>query len=242
MASSHYLNHRTHAWKVFPATASQRSRHRLSNKKFFMEVLRIPFTSSCGSLVSIIWESLFCTDSMILIFMRTIRILILLLHGNLFGKIGCTDSKRPLIRRPADMHHRTCVMHVSWCMPGSLTSSFLWSWWRGKCSWHSRRMRNPQFYVYGKRPIAISNFPGNIHEGWYQSVRWVWQNFTFWNYSHISQGPICSIIQLVSPHNIPWPWHSGPTGGGWTSWSSSLRFSWPFWCPGNESKCSGHTN
>ena len=24
---------------------------------------------------------------------------------------------------------------------------------RGKCSRHSRRMRNPQFYVYGKRPI-----------------------------------------------------------------------------------------
>ena len=25
--------------------------------------------------------------------------------------------------------------------------------WRGKCSWHSRRMRNPQFYVSGKRPM-----------------------------------------------------------------------------------------
>ena len=26
--------------------------------------------------------------------------------------------------------------------------------WRGKCFRHSRRMRNPQFYVFGKRPIA----------------------------------------------------------------------------------------
>ena len=25
------------------------------------------------------------------------------------------------------MHHDTCVTHVPWCMPGSLTSSFLWS-------------------------------------------------------------------------------------------------------------------
>ena len=25
-----------------------------------------------------------------------------------------------------DMHHGTCVMHVPWCMPGSLTSGFLW--------------------------------------------------------------------------------------------------------------------
>ena len=48
----------------------------------------------------------------------------------------------------------TCVIHVPWCMPGSLTSGFLWSRWRGKCSQHSRRIRNPQFCVSGKKPIA----------------------------------------------------------------------------------------
>ena len=55
-----------------------------------------------------------------------------------------------------DMHHHgTCVTHVPWCMPGSLTSGFLiWSWWLGERSWHSRRMRNPQFYVSGKRPMV----------------------------------------------------------------------------------------
>ena len=31
-----------------------------------------------------------------------------------------------------DMHHGTYVAHVSWCLPGSLTSGFLWSWRRGK--------------------------------------------------------------------------------------------------------------
>ena len=31
-----------------------------------------------------------------------------------------------------DMHHDTCVSHVPWCMPGSLTSGFLWSRRRGK--------------------------------------------------------------------------------------------------------------
>ena len=30
-----------------------------------------------------------------------------------------------------DMHHGTCVTHVPRCMPGSLTSGFLWSQWRG---------------------------------------------------------------------------------------------------------------
>ena len=52
------------------------------------------------------------------------------------------------------MQHGTCVTHVPWCMPGSPASSFLWSRWRGKRSRHSRRMRNPQFFVYVKRPMA----------------------------------------------------------------------------------------
>ena len=54
-----------------------------------------------------------------------------------------------------DMHHGTCVTHVPWCMPGSLTSGSLWSRWRGKRSRHSRRMRNPQFYVSGKSSIEL---------------------------------------------------------------------------------------
>ena len=45
--------------------------------------------------------------------------------------------------------------HVPWCMPGLLTSGSLWSRWRGKRSRHSRRMRNPQFYVSGKRPLVV---------------------------------------------------------------------------------------
>ena len=52
-----------------------------------------------------------------------------------------------------NMHHGTCVTYVPWCMPGSLTSDFVWSRWRGKRSRHTRCMRNPQFYVSGMRPI-----------------------------------------------------------------------------------------
>ena len=53
-----------------------------------------------------------------------------------------------------DIHHGTCVAHLPWCMPGSLTSGLLWSRWRGKRYMHSRRTRNPQFCASGKRPIA----------------------------------------------------------------------------------------
>ena len=60
----------------------------------------------------------------------------------------------PLWVSDPDLHHDTCVTHVPWCMSGLLTSDFLWSQWRGKRSRHSRRMRNPQFYVSSKRPMA----------------------------------------------------------------------------------------
>ena len=55
-----------------------------------------------------------------------------------------------------DMHHGTCVTRVPWYIPGSLTSGFLWSGWPGKRSRHSKRMRNPQFYASGNRPIRGS--------------------------------------------------------------------------------------
>ena len=68
-----------------------------------------------------------------------------------------TFSPPPRVSSP-DMHHGSCVTHVPWCMPGSLTSDFL-------CSrWHSWRMRNPQFYVSGNRPMlcdAIKSYSEN---------------------------------------------------------------------------------
>ena len=65
-----------------------------------------------------------------------------------------------------DMHHGTCVTVVPWCIAGSLTSGFLCSRWRGKRSRHSRRMRNPQFYVSGKRTMSLLFFPGPLPGFW----------------------------------------------------------------------------
>ena len=64
-----------------------------------------------------------------------------------------TFSPPPRVSDP-NMHRGTCVTLVPWCMLGSLTSGFLWSWWPGK---RSRCMRKPWFYVSGKRPIAEEN-------------------------------------------------------------------------------------
>ena len=40
-----------------------------------------------------------------------------------------TFSQPPRVSDP-DMHHGTCVMHVPWCMPRSLTIGVIWSRWR----------------------------------------------------------------------------------------------------------------
>ena len=64
-----------------------------------------------------------------------------------------TFSPPPRVSYP-DTRHGTCVTHVPW-MPRSLTSGFLCSQWRGKRSRQSRRMRNPQFYVSGTRPVTM---------------------------------------------------------------------------------------
>ena len=65
-----------------------------------------------------------------------------------------TFSPPPRLNDPV-MHHGTCVT----CMPGSLTSGFLWSLWRGQHSRHSLGMHNLQFYVSGKRPIPTLPVP-----------------------------------------------------------------------------------
>ena len=66
--------------------------------------------------------------------------------GNVFPATWVSDP---------DMHHGMCVTRVPWWMPRSLTSGFLWRWWWGKLSRHSRCMCNPQFYVSGKRPMIV---------------------------------------------------------------------------------------
>ena len=79
-----------------------------------------------------------------------------------------TFSPPPQVNDP-DMHHGTCVTHVPWCMPGSLISDLPWRRWRGK---RSRRMRNPQFYVSGKRPIGSIISGNDLILSGNQAISW----------------------------------------------------------------------
>ena len=68
---------------------------------------------------------------------------------------------------PGVKRSRHASRHVPWCIPGSLTSGFLLSRWRGKRSRHPRRMRNPQLYVSGKRPMKTENRHDGMHADGY---------------------------------------------------------------------------
>ena len=66
---------------------------------------------------------------------------------------ACAGNARNIF--PATVGYRSPhAPRNRWCMPGSITSGFLWSRWRGIRSQHSRCMRNPQFYISGKRPMG----------------------------------------------------------------------------------------
>ena len=67
-----------------------------------------------------------------------------------------------------DMHHGTCVT------PESLTSSFLWSRRRGETFPAGKRMRNPQLYVSGKRPMSHWHRPRSPYRS--QSGLDIWWN------------------------------------------------------------------
>ena len=93
------------------------------------------------------------------------------LHGPLtrYGKLRVahvpgmpgTFFPPPWVSYP-DMRHGTRVTHMPWCMMGSITSGLVWSRWRGKRSRHSRRMRNPQFSLFCKRPMTRSTLINDI--------------------------------------------------------------------------------
>ena len=95
-----------------------------------------------------------------------------------------------------DMHHGTCVTHLPWCMLGSITSSFLCSRWRVKRSRHSRRMRNPQFYVSGRRPM-ISKMIASIAGGHMQNRIMKHSLIEMWKYPDVVF--LTSFVVLVTP-------------------------------------------
>ena len=70
-----------------------------------------------------------------------------------------TFSPSPQVSDP-DMHHGTCMTHVPWCMPGSLTSGLYWNRRRGETF--------PAFPAHAQ--LAILRIWQEAHENRYSFV------------------------------------------------------------------------
>ena len=93
-----------------------------------------------------------------------------------------TFSSPPRVSDP-DMHHGTCVTHVAWYMPESLTSGFLWSRWRRKHSRHSHRTHNPWCYISGKGLIPWSPIRCYLTTPGHQwPLSWLCGALALWSY------------------------------------------------------------
>ena len=121
-------------------------------------------------------------------------IMMVIIHGPLDRYVnlrvvhapGMTGSflQTPRVSDP-DMHHGTCVTRVPWCMPGSLTSGFLWSRCRGKHSRHPGACAtyNITYLVRGPYTDWIKEI--HKYHVWNTSIYVVWCNrtlcfFTSW--------------------------------------------------------------
>ena len=96
----------------------------------------------------------------------------------------------PLWYSNPNMHHGTCITHVPWCMPGSLTGGFLWSRWREKRSQHPRHMQNPRFCVSGKRPMY-----GPINPS-----LWVYVSLRLAELIHWNVKNFCFFLSMIIQH------------------------------------------
>ena len=87
-------------------------------------------------------------------------------------------------------------------MPGSLTGGFVWSRRRGKLSRRSRHMRNPQFYVSGKR--AMHTFKRNtLNDDRLQTTWWCFVCQTY--FLPVPYRLRCAITwRPLSPFQILW--------------------------------------
>ena len=92
--------------------------------------------SYCVHVLSMLTRILGCTHMRALLWDMLVYMRVFPSHWHLFRYVKLRVAHAPgMLSPPArvsdpEMHHGTCVTHVPWCMPKSLTSGLLWSRWR----------------------------------------------------------------------------------------------------------------
>ena len=112
-------------------------------------------------------------------------------------------QRKALVSDPACITACTYVTRVPWCMSGMLTRGQV------KRSRHSRRMRNPQFYVSGKRPIALFDDRLLIVD---PTVR-IWSKNLFVLGVTLFTCKLCSMVKLRVAHAAGMPGTFSATEG-----------------------------
>ena len=112
------------------------------------------------------------------------------------GGYACAGnvSLPPQVSNP-NMHHSTCMTHVSWRMLGSLISGFLWSWWWGNVPGipDACATRNFTYLVRGPWCEQFEQsrlFPLNMDH----PLQWCYIRIRRQNYEH----PVCLFNRLLS--------------------------------------------
>ena len=81
---------------------------------------------------------------------------------------ACAGMLQPLSPPPRvndpDMHHGTCMTHVPWCMPGSLTSGFLWCRSRGNVPGIAGACATRNFTYLVRGPLKVTRCCGFIQQ------------------------------------------------------------------------------
>ena len=97
--------------------------------------------------------------------------------------------KRKTLGSDPGMHYGTCMAHVPWCMPGSLT--------RGggeNVPGIPGALRNPQFCVSGKRPIVSTDIWQ--HQPYQMNIHQLITCLTNWH--------VFGVIQTSTNHDLRW--------------------------------------
>ena len=88
-------------------------------------------------------------------------------------------------------------------MPRSMTDGFLWSRYREKRSWHSRRIRNPFLFVSDNRPMDNHIFADTERP---KAIIWSLYIHETWTHRHSSRTKISAyehfILKLVWLHEL----------------------------------------
>ena len=121
-----------------------------------------------------------------------------------------TFSPPPRVSDP-DMHHGTCVTHVPWCIPGSLTSDYRWSRWRENVPGIPGACTTWNFTYLARGPWPLTSWPSGSAVVQFRQYYCVSENLTM-------KYQTCIIYDL---ENTGKQWYHHGILASWSDWGKA---------------------